>query len=138
MSILRDNIPTSNLFIFPGTSAPVSISEQNIVGSAGIVPVAQSYTYHFSQQADTHVTEGGTIKIIDPTVFPIASMFSVALVTVKPGALREIHWHTTSDEWNFFIAGSARIGIYAAQGNAQTFDYVRSRLPSCVFAFNIS
>lgn len=31
---------------------------------------------------------------------------------VKPGAVREIHWHTTSDEWNFFIGGSARIGIY--------------------------
>jgi oxalate decarboxylase/phosphoglucose isomerase-like protein (cupin superfamily) len=45
------------------------------------------------------------------------------LVTIKPGGLREIHWHTTSDEWNFFIAGQARIGIYAAQGNARTFDY---------------
>ena len=32
----------------------------------------------------------------------------------------------TSDEWNFFIAGSARIGIYAAQGNARTYDYVSS------------
>jgi oxalate decarboxylase/phosphoglucose isomerase-like protein (cupin superfamily) len=42
---------------------------------------------------------------------------------VKPGAVREIHWHTTSDEWNFFIAGSARIGIYAAENNARTFDY---------------
>ncbi|KAK2630072.1 hypothetical protein QTJ16_000892 [Diplocarpon rosae] len=28
-----------------------------------------------------------------------------------------------SDEWNFFVAGNARIGIYAAQGNARTFDY---------------
>lgn len=50
-------------------------------------------------------------------------MFSVAIVTVKPGALREVHWHTTSDEWNFFIAGKARIGIYAAANAAQTFDY---------------
>jgi len=66
------------------------------------------------------------VKIIDPTIFPIASMFSAAVVTVKPGALREIHWHTTSDEWNFFLGGSARIGIYAAQGNARTFDYVSS------------
>jgi oxalate decarboxylase/phosphoglucose isomerase-like protein (cupin superfamily) len=62
--------------------------------------------------------------VIDPTIFPIASKFSAAVVTVKPGALREIHWHTTSDEWNFFIGGSARIGVYAAQGNARTFDYV--------------
>ena len=68
--------------------------------------------------------------MIDPTIFPIASKFSAAVVTVNPGALREIHWHTTSDEWNFFIGGSARIGVYAAQGNARTFDYVSACSPS--------
>ncbi|KUJ19438.1 Bicupin, oxalate decarboxylase/oxidase [Mollisia scopiformis] len=117
------NIPPGELFIFPGTDAPADISEQNIVGSAGLVPTQQSYTYHSSKATPNHVTAGGTVTIIDPLVFPIASEFSAAIVTVKPGAIREIHWHTSSDEWNFFIAGSARIGIYAAQGNARTFDY---------------
>ena len=118
-----DNIPAGELFIFPGTKAPTDISEQNIVGSAGIVPRENSYTYHLSKQAPTFNAEGGSIKILDPTTFPIASMFSAAVVTVKPGALREIHWHPTSDEWNYFIGGSARIGIYAAANSAQTFDY---------------
>jgi oxalate decarboxylase family bicupin protein len=118
-----DNIPAGELFIFPGTKAPTDISKQNIVGSAGILPVQDSYTYHLSKQAPTFDVEGGSIKILDPTTFPIAAKFSAAVVTVKPGAVREIHWHTTSDEWNFFIAGSARIGIYAAENNARTFDY---------------
>lgn len=118
-----DNIPAGELFIFPGTKAPTDISKQDVVGSAGHIPISNSYTYHFSKQANTHETAGGSVKIVDPKVFPIAAKFSAALVTIKPGALREIHWHTTSDEWNFFIAGSARIGIYAAQGNARTFDY---------------
>ena len=119
-----DNIPPGELFIFPGTKASADISTQNVVGSAGVLPIAQSYTYHLSKKGNDHETAGGTVKVIDPTIFPIASKFSAAIVTVKPGALREIHWHTTSDEWNFFVAGSARIGIYAAQGNARTFDYV--------------
>lgn len=118
-----NDLPTPNLFIFPGTPAPKNISEQNVTGSAGLVPFDSSYSFHLSKAPVTHDTAGGTIKIVDPTVFPIASGFSAAVVTIKPGAMREIHWHTTSDEWNFFIAGSARIGIYAAQGNAQTFDY---------------
>lgn len=117
------NIPPSQLFIFPGTPAPTNISEQNITGSAGIVPLQSSYTYHLSRKEPDHVTAGGSVKIVDPTIFPIASMFSAAVVTVKPGALREIHWHTTSDEWNFFLAGTARIGIYAAQANSRTYDY---------------
>ncbi|KAH8801522.1 RmlC-like cupin domain-containing protein [Xylogone sp. PMI_703] len=117
------NIPPGELFIFPGTAAPVDIEKQNVTGSAGIVSRDNSYTYHASKAGNTHETPGGTVKIIDPGVFPAASGFSAAVVTVKPGAIREIHWHTTSDEWNFFVSGSARIGIYAAQGNARTFDY---------------
>jgi oxalate decarboxylase family bicupin protein len=117
------NIPAGQLFIFPGTPAPSNISEQNVTGSAGIVPFDSSYSYHFSKAPNTYTTPGGTVKIVDPTVFPIASGFSAALVTIKPGAMREIHWHTTSDEWNYFLAGSARIGIYAAEANSQTFDY---------------
>lgn len=49
-------------------------------------------------------------------------MFSAALVTIAPGAMREIHWHS-SDEWNFFLRGQARITVYNSQGNAKTLDY---------------
>jgi len=118
-----DNIPAGELFIFPGTKAPTDISKQNVVGPGGITTTQNSYTYHASEAANNFDLPGGSIKIIDPTVFPLASKFSSAVVTIKPGATREIHWHTTSDEWNFFIAGDARISIYAAQGNARTFDY---------------
>lgn len=97
-----DNIPPGELFIFPGTKAPTDISAQNIVSSAVLVATESSYSYHLSAKANDHETAGGTVKMIDPTIFPIASKFSAAVVTVKPGALREIHWHTTSDEWDFF------------------------------------
>ncbi|KAG4433414.1 hypothetical protein IFR05_011100 [Cadophora sp. M221] len=118
-----DNIPSGELFIFPGTPAPKDIAEQTVVGPAGVLPIEQSYSFHLSKADPTVVTAGGSVKIIDPKSFPIAEKFSAAIVTIKPGAIREIHWHTTSDEWNFFIAGSARIGIYAAEGNARTFNY---------------
>jgi oxalate decarboxylase family bicupin protein len=117
-----DNIPPNELFIFPGTPAPTDITKQNVTGTAGIIPQASSFSYHFSEQKAMEVA-GGSVKIIDPTNFPIAAKFSAALVTVKPGAIREIHWHTTSDEWNFFLAGKARISVFAAEGNARTFDY---------------
>jgi oxalate decarboxylase family bicupin protein len=60
---------------------------------------------------------------LDPTTFPIASTFSVALITVEPGAMRELHWHTTSDEWSYFLAGSARLTIYEAPAASRTFDF---------------
>lgn len=53
----------------------------------------------------------------------MAKNFAAALVTVQPGAMREIHWHTTSPEWNYFLQGSARITVFAAPSSARTFDF---------------
>ncbi|KAF8526080.1 RmlC-like cupin domain-containing protein [Hysterangium stoloniferum] len=36
---------------------------------------------------------------------------------------RELHWHPTQDEWTYFISGQARVTIFAANGNARTFNY---------------
>lgn len=75
-----------------------------------------------SQQAPL-VVPGGTVKVADPTVFPIASNFAAALFTIEPGAMREIHWHLTSDEWSFFIAGHARLTSFAGPAQSRTFDF---------------
>jgi len=47
----------------------------------------------------------------------------VADVTVEPGALRELHWHPTQDEWLYVLEGNARMTIFAASSDARTFDY---------------
>ncbi|KAA8571491.1 hypothetical protein MFRU_026g01000 [Monilinia fructicola] len=117
-----DKLPSDQLYIFNGTPAPSNITLQNKTSAAGPLPQKDSYTYHFSQQVP-YTVPGGSVKIIDTTTFPIASNFAAALVTIQPGAMRELHWHLTSDEWNFFLAGSARITIYAAPSSSRTFDY---------------
>ncbi|RPB21164.1 Bicupin, oxalate decarboxylase/oxidase [Terfezia boudieri ATCC MYA-4762] len=117
-----DDIPQEEQFIFPGKIPPKDIKEQNVTGSAGILPNDESYSYHWSQQKPVQCP-GGTVKILDATTFPIAENVAAAFLTIKPGSIREIHWHASSDEWNFFLSGQARIGVYASQGNSRTFDY---------------
>ena len=117
-----DNLPDGQLWIFPGTPAPADINQQKVVGPAGQVPAKSAYTYHLSQQ-DPYTVPGGTIKIIDPVTFPIASTFSAALITIEPGAMREMHWHTQSDEWTYFLSGSSRLTVYVAPDESRTFDF---------------
>ncbi|KAH7080962.1 RmlC-like cupin domain-containing protein [Paraphoma chrysanthemicola] len=119
-----DPLPKDQLWIFPGTKFNASISDpsQNVTGPAGSIPKQTAYTYHLSQQKPLTVP-GGSVKILDPVTFPVASTFSVALVTVEPGAMREMHWHTTSDEWSYFIEGQARVTVYQAPASSQTFDF---------------
>lgn len=87
------------------------------------MPRGQSYSYHFSEQP-AHEVAGGSVKIVDPLTFPIAAGFSAAVVTVHPGAMREVHWHPASDEWTFFISGQGRATLFTAPNAATTFDYM--------------
>ena len=37
--------------------------------------------------------------------------------------MRELHWHPNADEWQYYLSGSARMTVFAAGGNANTFDF---------------
>lgn len=117
-----DDLPDGQLYIFDGTPINDDINAQRMVGPAGQIPNNRAYSYHFSQQ-EPFVVPGGSVKIVDSSTFNIASNFAAALVTLEPGAMREIHWHTTSDEWNYFLKGQARITSYLAPESSQTFDF---------------
>jgi oxalate decarboxylase len=68
-------------------------------------------------------TRGGTVRIADSSIFPASKNIAAALVEVEPGGLRELHWHPNTDEWQYYISGEARMGVFAANGQARTFDF---------------
>jgi mannose-6-phosphate isomerase-like protein (cupin superfamily) len=41
------------------------------------------------------------------------SSVAAALVTIKPGGMRELHGHPNADEWQYFLKGSARMTVSA-------------------------
>ncbi|KAK2608566.1 hypothetical protein QQS21_002913 [Conoideocrella luteorostrata] len=116
------DLPAKEYYIFNGTPQPEDIKKQNTTAPGGFLGGKSSYSYHWSQQKP-HQVPGGSVKVLDPSTFPVASMFSTALVTVQPGAMREMHWHTTSDEWDYFLQGSGRVTLYSAPSSGQTFDF---------------
>ncbi|KAI0753051.1 oxalate decarboxylase [Daedaleopsis nitida] len=113
-----DDIPGSQLYIFPGVPPPDN--RQPPTGPYGTVPLP--FSYELSKVTPTQYS-GGTVKIADSTVFNISTQIAVAEITVEPGAMRELHWHPTQNEWGFFIEGTARVTLFASSGIAQTFDY---------------
>jgi len=48
---------------------------------------------------------------------------AAALVTLKPGGLRELHWHPNSSEWQFWIVGKGRMTVFLPVDNARTVDF---------------
>ncbi|KIM39310.1 hypothetical protein M413DRAFT_29477 [Hebeloma cylindrosporum] len=112
------HIPDKELYIFPGV--PPTDDSSLPKSPQGLVD--NPFSFAFSKVAPTKLN-GGSVKIVDSRTFKVSKEVAAAEVTVEPGAIRELHWHPTQDEWSFFIEGKGRVTIFAAQSNARTFDY---------------
>ena len=42
---------------------------------------------------------------------------------MKPGGLREMHWHPNADEWQYYLKGQARMTVFNTGPKAQTADF---------------
>jgi oxalate decarboxylase len=66
---------------------------------------------------------GGSVRIADSTNFIVSKTIAAALVTVKPGGMREMHWHPNADEWQYCLKGAARMTVFNIGPAAVTADF---------------
>ena len=107
-----------DLYIFKA-AVPGPLGPDKLLGAE---PAPQSFSHRMMAQ-DPIRTKSGTVRITDSSVFPASKNIAAALVEVEPGGMRELHWHPNTDEWQYYISGQARMGVFAASGQARTFDY---------------
>lgn len=85
-----DDVPSPPPYIVNGTVSDgdvANLPESNAEGDA-------SFVYRTLQhEPETIGGTGGTFYKIDSTNFPISKTIAATFVTLKPGALRELHWH---------------------------------------------
>jgi oxalate decarboxylase len=106
----------SERYIFPASiPGPLAMTH-------GASPVPQSFSHKMAGQ-EVIKTKSGTVRITDSKVFPVSTTIASALVEVEPGGMRELHWHPNTNEWQYYIEGQARMGVFGASGQARTFDY---------------
>ncbi|KMY32074.1 oxalate decarboxylase [Lysinibacillus xylanilyticus] len=114
-----NHIPKEQVYIFQD-KVPGPIDTQKVQSPYGTVP--QTFKHRLLAQTPIK-TPGGSVRIVDSTNFPISKNIAAALVEIKPGAMRELHWHPNNDEWQYYLQGQGRMTVFAANGVARTFDY---------------
>jgi len=125
------HIPKKQRYIYQ-SKVPGPLESQKIPDPYGTVP--KSFTHRLLAQ-EPLVTPGGTVRIVDSTNFPISTTVAAALVEIKPGAMREMHWHPNNDEWQYYLSGTGRMTVFAANGKARTFNYRAGDVGYVPFAF---
>jgi oxalate decarboxylase len=114
-------LPESGLYIFPGTVPGPLEDDRKAVGGPAVASKLD-YTFRMKAMKPLNETAGGSVRVVDSHNFPASKTVAAGLFNMKPGALREMHWHPTS-EWQYFIGGSGRMTVFASAGEAHTMDY---------------
>jgi oxalate decarboxylase len=114
-------VPKKELFIFE-RPLPRPLAEEQKQAEAGTGRVPHSFDFKPSEMKPTKVSKGGEVKIVDQKIWP-ATNIAAAIVTLKPGGLRELHWHPNEDEWQYYVSGKGRMTVFAAGGRARTMDF---------------
>lgn len=115
-------MPDRELFIFQA-EMPGSLEDDKRIaaGALGASPI--DFAFRTTQPASSKRVKNGEARVIDSSSFKIAQGIAAAVVTVKPGGMRELHWHPNADEWQFYFGGKARMTVFATGGRARTMDF---------------
>jgi oxalate decarboxylase len=115
-------LPTDSLYIFPA-DLPKSLAQDREAVGGQQVQSPVHYTFKMEAMVPTKRTSGGDVRVVDSRNFPAAQNIAAAMVTVKPGGMRELHWHPNASEWQYYMAGKGRMTVFMPVGSARTMDF---------------
>ncbi|WP_126147444.1 cupin domain-containing protein [Synechococcus elongatus] len=80
-----------------------------------------AFSYPFSKTPLVDY-DGGVTKQVGTYNFPVSKGMAGVYMTLKPGAIRELHWHANAAEWAYVIEGRTRVTLTNPDGQVQIAD----------------
>ena len=115
-------MPLHDLWIFQGkVPGELSAVKKAMTGKAGAPPYP--FTFSLGSSAPVSETKSGKVQIADSNNFKVSTTIAATLITMQPGALRQMHWHPNADEWQYYIKGKARMGVFDTGPNVLTMNF---------------
>ncbi len=112
--------PKKELYI--GTGKVPSDGDRAAAGrrAAAVAVFAQIPAGYASRRC---VFPGGIEYRVTSKEFPMQTSLTAVKMMLQPGALRELHWHPHADEWQYFVRGRARVGVFGSHGRTRTEEF---------------
>jgi oxalate decarboxylase len=117
-------LPESTFDGFP--QKEVYFAKGSIPPDKAALPLAESHagprTHKYRLVADAPMVDnkGGRLWMVDSHKFPISKTVTGAILELEPGAMRELHWHPTADEWQYVFEGTVNVALFGANGRYRT------------------
>ena len=81
------------------------------------------FTFSLATSPNLNGTKSGTLQLADSNTFKVSTTIAAVVQTVPPGAMRSMHWHPNADEWQYYIKGKARMGVFNTGPHVLTMDF---------------
>jgi oxalate decarboxylase len=115
-------IPLQNLWIFQGTlPGDLSAERAEVANNGGTPP--HPFIFSLGSSVPVRQSASGDERVADSRNFTVSTTIAAALVTVRPGGVREMHWHPNADEWQYYLKGKGRMTVFNTGPNAMTMDF---------------
>jgi oxalate decarboxylase len=116
------NIPLQNRWIFQGkVPGPLEEVRKAMASDAGTP--TYPFTFSLSDVPKVGDNRGGFVQVADSSNFQVSKTIAAGLITIKPGALRTMHWHPNADEWQYYMKGTGRMTVFDAGPAANTANF---------------
>jgi oxalate decarboxylase len=111
-----DGLPKDEVYFARGAVPP----QEPSTPLEGLSVPPLTHKYRLLAQPPHRVFNGGREWRVDSTTFPISTTVTGVILDLEPGALRELHWHPTADEWQYVIDGKVSVTMFGSHGRYRT------------------
>ncbi len=111
-----DGFPAGEVYFAHGAVPP----QTPAAALAGRRDPPQTHKYRLLANPPRVNNRGGRLWLVDSKSFPISKTMAGAILELERGAMRELHWHPTADEWQYVFRGSVRVTLFGANGRFRT------------------
>ncbi len=107
-----DGFPTREVYFAKGAIPPEPASTP----LQGLRLPPETHKYRLLSQQPHRVFKGGREWRVDSSRFPISKTVTGVVLDLDAGALRELHWHPTADEWQYVVDGKVSVTLFGSGG----------------------
>jgi oxalate decarboxylase len=111
-----ESFPTEEVYFARG-KVP---AEEPVTPLQGWQPPPQTHKYELLKQPPFRTFAGGREWRVDSSRFEISTTITGVVLELEPGAMRELHWHPTADEWHYVIEGQISVTMFGSHGRFRT------------------
>lgn len=132
MGLRRIAAAAASVAFAVGTLPVSGAAEKNLSGSKTVKTIADAMDLAKDAMPEIRYQlgkmpmkayEGGKSNEATAVDFPISKGLAGVSMFLKPGGLRELHWHANAAEWSYVVAGHCRVTVIDPQGRSEIKDF---------------